>query len=327
MMQWNPSYRLRHPFIRKASMFSISGFPIFATCRSLALRIAAAPAEQIKIGGVTRTFTAQLPDNKPAPLVIALHGNTQTGADMMTRTAWPDVAKRERFAVVFPDGLNRAWADFRPNANRAGRTPPRGTDDIAFIVKLIEKYVADGTADPKRIYVTGVSNGGAMTMTLACARADLFAAAASVIMNLTDESANACHPSRPVPMLMMNGTADPLIPYQGGRGTSRFAMPGFWSTEKTFDFWRRANGCETQDAAVADLDDRDKSDRSTVTRISSRCPGGSDVVLYRINDGGHRMPGGFADARFPRMVNAFLGPQNRDIDGAETIWAFFRKFQ
>ena len=326
MMQWNPSYRLRHPFIRKASMFSISGFRIFATCVALALGIAAAPAEQIKIGGVTRTFTAQLPDNKPAPLVIALHGNTQTGADMMTRTAWPDVAKRERFAVVFPDGLNRAWADFRPNANRAGRAPPEGTDDVAFIVRLIEKFIADGVADPKRIYVTGVSNGGAMTMTLVCARADLFTAAASVIMNLTDESAGACHPSRPVPMLVMNGTADPLIPYQGGRGTSRFAMPGFWSTEKTFDFWRRANGCGTQDAAVADLDDRDKSDQSTVTRISSRCPRGSDVVLYRINDGGHRMPGGFADARFPRMVDAFLGPQNRDIDGAETIWGFFRGF-
>jgi polyhydroxybutyrate depolymerase len=317
---------LRHSFARKASMFRIFELRIFAIGVVLALGIAAAPAEQITIGSVTRTVTAQLPDNKPAPLVIALHGNTQTGADMMTRTSWPVVARREHFGVVFPDGLNRAWADFRPNANRAGRAPPDGTDDVAFIVRLIEKYVADGVADPKRIYVTGVSNGGAMTMTLACARADLFAAAASVIMNLTDESARACQPSRPVPMLMMNGTADPLIPYQGGRGTSRFAMPGFWSTEKTFDFWRRANGCEAQEAAVADLDDRDKSDQSTVTRISARCPRGSDVVLYRINDGGHRMPGGFADARFPRMVNAFLGPQNRDIDGAETIWGFFRGF-
>jgi polyhydroxybutyrate depolymerase len=318
---------LRHSFARKVPVFRIFELRIFVIGVVLALGITAAPAEQITIGSVTRTFTAQLPDNKPAPLVIALHGNTQTGADLMTRTSWPVVARREHFGVVFPDGLNRAWADFRPNANRAGRAPPGGTDDVAFIVRLIEKYVADGVADPKRIYVTGISNGGAMTMTLACARADLFAAAASVIMNLTDEFARACQPSRPVPMLMMNGTADPLIPYQGGRGTSRFAVPGFWSTEKTFDFWRRANGCDTQDANVADLDDRDKSDQSTVTRISAHCPPGRGVVLYRINDGGHRMPGGFADARFPRMVNAFLGPQNRDVDGAETIWGFFRKFQ
>jgi polyhydroxybutyrate depolymerase len=127
-------------------------------------------------------------------------------------------------------------------------------------------------------------------------------------------------------MLMMNGTADPLIPYEGGRGTSRFAVAGFWSTIKTLDFWRRANACEIRDADVVDLDDRDDADQSTVTRIESRCPPGRDVVLYRINAGGHRMPGAFADARFTRVVNALLGPQNRDIDGAATIWEFFRKF-
>ena len=79
-------------------------------------------------------------------------------------------------------------------------------------------------------------------------------------------------------------------------------------------------------ANTVDLDDRDRADQSTVTRISSRCPPGRDVLLYRINDGGHRMPGAFPDARFPRLVNAFLGPQNRDIDGAAIIWEFFRKF-
>jgi polyhydroxybutyrate depolymerase len=294
---------------------------------TLVLGVSPAPAETISINGVSRTFLAQFPDTKPAPLVIVLHGNTQSGADMATRTLWPAVAKRQRFGVIFPDGLNHAWADLRPDTKRAGRAPPKGTDDFAFITKLIEKYVADGSADPKRIYVTGISNGGAMTMTLVCARADLFAAAASVIAILMDESASACQPSRPVPMLMMNGTHDPLIPYQGGRGSSRFAAEGFWSAEKTLVFWRRTNGCEEKDAAVTDLDDRDKTDQTTVTRIESRCPPGRDVVLYRINDGGHRMPGTYSDARFPRVANAFLGPQNHDIDGAETIWAFFKKFQ
>jgi polyhydroxybutyrate depolymerase len=283
-------------------------------------------SDTLDVGGVTRTYTAQLSETKPAPLVIVLHGNTQSGADMVERTSWPQVAKREGFGVVFPDGLNRAWADLRPSSKRAGAAPPDGTDDAAFIVRLAEEFIADGVADPKRIYVSGLSNGGAMTMAMICERADLFAAAASVIMNLTDESAAACHPSRPVPFLMMNGTADPLIPYQGGRGTSRFAVDGFWSTERTLDFWRRANGCETKDADVANLEDRDKADQSTVTRIESKCPPGRDVVLYRVNDGGHRMPGGFADARFPRMVNFLLGPQNQDIDGAETIWAFFKRF-
>jgi polyhydroxybutyrate depolymerase len=283
-------------------------------------------AASIDLKGVARTYSVQFPDNRPAPLVIVLHGNTQTGADMVSRTSWPAVARRERFGVVFPDGLNRAWADLRLNANRAGRAPPEGTDDVGFIVALIEKFIADGAADPKRIYVTGLSNGGAMTMTMVCVRAELFAAAAAVIINFTDEMANACHPARPVPMLMINGTADPLIPYEGGRGTSRFARPGFWSTEKTFAFWRRVNGCEGPDADVSDLPHCDKSDPTTVTRFSSRCPPGRDAVLYRVNHGGHRMPGNFADARFRHIVDMWLGPQNRDIDSAELTWEFFRKF-
>ena len=124
----------------------------------------------------------------------------------------------------------------------------------------------------------------------------------------------------------MNGTADPLIPYDGGRGTSRFAAEGFWSTEKTLEFWRRANGCDLKDASTTDLGDRNPEDQSTVTQITSRCPQARDVVLYRVNGGGHRMPGHFPDAHFPRVAAAILGPQNGDIDGADTILGFFQKF-
>jgi len=284
-------------------------------------------ADTIDVNGVKRSYTAQLPAKKPAPLVIVLHGKTQRGADLVARTAWPQLAKREGLAVVFPDGLNHAWADARTKAGPALRGPPDGTDDVAFIAKLVENLVADGTADAKRVYVTGISNGGAMVMTLVCARADLFAAGASVIMNLTEEAAVTCHPSRPLPMLLMNGTADPLVPYEGGRGSSYYAADGFWSTDETLAFWRSLNGCETDDAEVTEMPDRAPADQSTVTRISSRCPTGHDVVLYRINHGGHRMPGFAPDARFPKVATKLLGPQNGDIDGAETIWAFFSQFR
>lgn len=287
----------------------------------------AAFADTIDVNGVKRSYTVQLPAKKPVPLVVVLHGKTQRGADMIARTAWPQIAKRESFAVVFPDGLNHAWADARTKAGPELRGPPPGTDDVAFVAKLVGKLVADGTADAKRVYVTGVSNGGAMVMTLVCARADLFAAGASVIMNLTDEAAVTCHPSRPLPMLIMNGTADPLIPYEGGRGSSYFAADGFWSTEKTVAFWRELNGCDADDADVTDMPDKAPADQSTVTRITSRCPRGHDVVLYRVNHGGHRMPGFAPDARFPRIATRLLGPQNGDIDGAETIWAFFSQFR
>ncbi|MET4274143.1 MULTISPECIES: PHB depolymerase family esterase [unclassified Bradyrhizobium] len=286
----------------------------------------AASADTIDIDGVKRSYAVQLPAKRLVPLVVVLHGKTQRGADMMTRTAWPQVAKREGFAVVFPDGLNHAWADARTKAGPALRGPPAGTDDVAFIAKLVEKLVANGTADPRRVYVAGISNGGAMAMTLVCARADLFAAGASVSMNLTDEAAVTCHPSRPLPMLLMNGTADPLVPYEGGRGSSYYAADGFWSTDETLAFWRKLNGCETDNSDVTDLPDRAPTDQSTVTRISSRCPEGHDVVLYRINQGGHRMPGFSPDARFPKVAASLLGSQNGDIDAAETIWTFFGQF-
>jgi polyhydroxybutyrate depolymerase len=282
--------------------------------------------ETITVNGTKRTYIVEVPSRRPAPLVIVLHGNTQQGVDMTTRTSWPALARREQLTIVYPDGLNKAWADFRSDSKRAGFTPPPGTDDVGFLTALIDKLVAAGTADPKRIYLTGLSNGGAMTMTMVCARADLFAAAASVIFSLTDLADTVCHPSRPVPMLLMNGTDDPLIPYEGGKGSSDLAAGGFWSTEKTFAFWKRINGCDPDPIKAVDLPDRDHADGSTVSRLDAHCPAGRDVVLYRINGGGHRFPSFMSDARMPRLLNGMLGPQNHDIDGAEVVWAFFRKF-
>ncbi len=154
----------------------------------------AAAAETFDAGGTTRSFKAIVPKTTPAPLVLILHVNTQQGHDMETRTSWPAVAQREGFIALFPDGLNRAWADLRGDADRAGRLPPAGTDDAAFLTALIAKFVRDGLADPKRIYVTGVSNGGHMTMTMICKHAELFAAAGSVIANFTTTMMAACKP-------------------------------------------------------------------------------------------------------------------------------------
>ena len=126
-------------------------------------------------------------------------------------------------------------------------------------------------------------------------------------------------------MLFMNGTADPLVAYGGGRGTSRYAVSDLLSTPDTVRFWREVDGCAREDAASARLPDTDPADRSTVMRIDSRCPAGRDVVLYRIDGGGHRMPGR-PDAKHTAIVDRLLGPQNHDIDGAGTIWAFFARF-
>ncbi len=187
--------------------------------------------------------------------------------------------------------------------------------------------MTDGTADAKRVYVAGISNGGAMAMTLVCARADLFAAGASVIMNLTDEAAVTCHPSRPLPMLLINGTADPLVPYEGGRGSSYYAADGFWSTEETLAFWRKLNGCEHR---------RRRRDR--LAREGARGSVHGDTDLLALSQQGTTScsiastmaatacPDSLRMPASRRLRRSLLGPQNRDIDGAETIWSFFSRF-
>ncbi len=147
-----------------------------------------------------------------------------------------------------------------------------------------------------------------------------------MIINFTAAMADACKPAQPIPILLMNGTADPLVAYDGGKGVSRYGLPNVWSTAQTIAFWRKVNGCEARDAASSELPDNDPAGTSTVSRIASHCPPAQDVVLYRVNGGGHRMPGKTPDAKAKRMVDAILGPQNRDIDGPEVIWAFFKKF-
>jgi polyhydroxybutyrate depolymerase len=162
-----------------------------------------------------------------------------------------------------------------------------------------------------------------MALTLACRQPERFAAVASVVMELTKTVAAACHPARAIPVLLMNGSADPLIPYGGGGFHGRREGADYLSTPDTLAFWRRANACEARDAGSQVLPDRDPGDRSTVTRIDSHCPRGRGVVLYRIDGGGHRLPDVRADAQHPRLVDAVLGPQNHDIDAPELIWQFF----
>ncbi|HEY1059064.1 MAG TPA: PHB depolymerase family esterase [Limnobacter sp.] len=287
-------------------------------------------ADVLAVNGQKRTYTLVKPSgNNPLPLVIALHGNTQQGADLMERSTWPELARQQGFAVVFPDGLNRSWADGRYPAERAGAVPPEGTDDRAFLLTLTDQLILRGVVDPRRVYLVGVSNGGAMALTLACSDPQRFAAVASVIMLMTQGLSETCanrQPSPPLPILFMNGTDDPLVSFAGGQGRARHAVRGVWSFDQTLDFWRRFNACQEGDARLVQLPNKDAQDGSTVSRIESNCPKGTDVLAYRVNGGGHRMPGRSPDARFPKLVDKALGPQNHDIDGPEEIWAFFQRF-
>lgn len=255
------------------------------------------------------------------PAVIVLHGGTRGANDIFKFTSWPKLAEREKFLLVAPQGVNNQWNDGRDVTISGTRST---ADDVGFLSSLIETLIRDYGADPRAIFVTGVSNGGLMSMRLGCEKPSLVGAIAPVISTMPEVIAQMCRSARPLPAMFMAGTADPLMPYDGkpnafllGRGnnTPMLSMPA------TLDLWRARNGCTVKGVAK-DLPNLNKNDRSTVTRIEYRtCKSGAPVIHYRVNDGGHREP-----SMPPQEIRgrfAQLGPQNGDIDGPEEIWRFF----
>ncbi|MBX9618820.1 MAG: prolyl oligopeptidase family serine peptidase [Hyphomicrobiales bacterium] len=275
---------------------------------------ARAQGERINVQGFERTYLL-LGQKKPGrlPLILALHGNRGSGAQFARYAGWDELVRQENILVALPDGLNRAWADGRPQAQFRGKSPPPGTDDVAFLTALIAHLVEQGYADPARVYITGVSNGGIMAYRMLCERADLFAGAAPIIANFPDAMARACRPSRIVPLLVMNGTADRFAPFASQPGVTL-------GHEDAVAFWRGRNGCGEIDARRT-LPDRDPTDGSTVAVTSYACPANARVLSYVIAGGGHQFP---SIAKAPVLEN-LLGPRNRDIEGSRTLWDFFRR--
>jgi polyhydroxybutyrate depolymerase len=249
-----------------------------------------------------------LPQGKgPHPTVIVLHGALGTGAGMAATTGFAEAAARHGFTAVFPDGLGRRWHD-----GRAGG--PKGPNDIAFIHTLVALLIAERIADPHHIYLAGVSNGGMMSFTLACKEADLFAGIGTVIANMPA----GIEPCRPKPMrvVMVNGTADPMVPYRGGTVGLLGGRGEVWSVDKTVALFAHVNRCGS--SKIKALPAHDLADRTQVTRIDwSNCQPGTSVTLYRVEGGGHALPGRRS------LAHHLLGRVNPDFVAAEAIMAAF----
>ena len=200
------------------------------------------------------------------------------------------------------------------------RSPgPEASRDAAFIHDLIAKLVADGIADRRKVFLIGISSGGATALRLACDDANAFAAVAAVITGMPADLATSCKPSRPVPFLLIAGTADTLIPFQGGKANLPDDKGEFLSADATLAIFAKAAGCGEGRATTA-FPDRDPHDgtRAYLDKVNG-CK--APVELVRVEGGGHAIPGranaGAGDS--PR------GARNSDVDAAKFIWEFFRR--
>lgn len=266
----------------------------------------------VVVAGVTRSWLLHVPasysPSRPAPVVLLLHGGGGRAAGIERSTGgFSALADRHGFIAVYPESRRGHWDDGR-------ETVTDHTDDVAFIAALLDALAAEYAVDVRRVYAAGISNGGMMSMRLACELSGRFAAIATVGANMPAALAASCRPARAVPVVMFSGTADSLIPYGGGRV---FGPVGgvVLSASETAAFWARNNGGATHPQSRA-LPDADPGDGTTTDLLEFA----GDVALYRINEGGHTWPGGMQYAPL-----RFVGKVARDFSANDTIQAFFAR--
>ena len=285
--------------------------------------------QSLQVDGQTRIYRLEAPAlTQPQtllPVIIFLHGvNTDITEPIKARYDIPfeTLAGREPALIVRPQGRSGRW-NAGPRGPRswretlhhwAGLDAPEA-DDIAFLRALIDQIVTHDHGDPARVYVTGVSAGGAMTIRVACELSDKVAAAAAVVATARTALTQSCAGARPIPFLLMVSTTDPAVSYRG--------WPGPWgalSAPDTVALFARRNGCSAR--SEQPLPHGDIQVDSTVALIRyTGCTDGADVAFYRVDGSGHSVP-----SKDPADPGDWVenGARNRDIDTAQVIWDFWR---
>jgi polyhydroxybutyrate depolymerase len=262
------------------------------------------------VAGFERSYRVYIPESyetaeAPVPLLFVFHGAGGTGVNMAKISAFNEIADVEGFVVVYPDGINYIWNDGRPPDPNIGPV-----DDIAFVSEMLRVMTASLNIDPARIYATGYSAGGMFSYRLGCEMSDQFAAVASVASTFPVYLNTNCEGTPPVPLLVIQGTDDPVVPWMGYKG-------GYLSAEDTLDYWQAHNGCESI-VPLTPIDDTDPDDGTRIlTEGRGECENGADVLLYGVFFGGHTWPSHPIEAPFD------LGPTSMDVDASQVIWEFF----
>jgi polyhydroxybutyrate depolymerase len=292
-------------------------FVSLAACREAPA--GAEPVQHIiQHGGLERHYLLSVP---PAarypnpPLVLLLHGATGSAEQVWGYTALPKLAAEHGFVLLAPDGIKNRWNDGRAALLLGERSV---ADDVGFLVALIRTMIAEQHVNPQQVYIVGISNGAMLTYRMLCEHGDLFAAAAPVIATLPEAQAVA-YPAKPVvPIILTLGTADPLLPWAGGMNTTTGVT--MLSGTQTFDFFLKRAACHGN--TQRNLPDVNPKDGSTVTQFDgTACQ--QPVRLLQVNQGGHQ----WLNGKGGWWLRQLLGPANRDVDGAEAIWSFFRTQQ
>lgn len=235
-------------------------------------------------GGLARDSLLHVPASydpaKGTMLVVNYHGFSSNAAEQLALTAMNSVADADGFVVAYPDGIGSGW-----NAGDCcTELQTTKVDDVQFTRDLLARIESGYCIEPRRVYATGFSNGGFLSHLLACELADTFAAVAPV-SGVLGVPLPTCLPARPVPVLDIHGTADPVVPYDGGPALKLLPPIVFLSVDATVSFWRSADAClGAPEITYAEGD-------ATCVRWGD-CDGGADVEQCVLVGDGHQWPDG-----------------------------------
>ncbi len=262
--------------------------------------------------GLERSYSLYVPAsvnwNQPVAVVFVFHGGTGNAENAIRMSGFNDVADQNGFIAVYPNGTGRLSNDKLLTWNGGdccGWAQEQNVDDVGFVRAIVADLQSLANIDAKRIYATGMSNGGILSQRLACEATDIFAAIAPVSGTLNFPT---CKPSQPISVIEFHGTADQHIPYDGGFGPESLVNVDFASVQDSVGFWTSFNGCDSQPQTDSFSDIQHE--------VWTGCAGPTSVELYTILGGGHAWPGGqggWAGSDQPTQT----------ISASQLIWEFF----
>ncbi|MDQ1427085.1 MAG: polyhydroxybutyrate depolymerase [Acidimicrobiaceae bacterium] len=266
--------------------------------------------------GRERSYRVHVPPILPlgAPLVIQLHGGGGNGTGLDRLTRFYDLADRERFAVASPNGVDHRWHDGRTRRQAAAGQAPEPVDDVGFLAALIDCVAGWLPIDRRRVYVAGISNGAMMAARLANEIPDRIAAFGQVAGTVAEDAPTWWHPARPVPVIQIHGTADPIIPYQGGAVKAR--RRGGADRDRVLGVEEWVALVAAHNGATGPTDVRIEGD---ITQSTWRGPTAQgDVEAWQVAGGGHTWPGGRQ-----YLPVGIIGTTTATFDATAALWRFF----
>jgi polyhydroxybutyrate depolymerase len=270
--------------------------------------------ESITAGEYTRTYALYRPTGwdklKGMPLVLMLHGAGGDAEKMEQLTGFVAIAEREKFVLVYPEGMGQQWND--------GRGRNEEINDVGFIRTLIDFMVSEFNIDPKKVYVGGMSNGGFMTMRLACELQDKIAAVAAVAATVDSAVDANCQTEKPMPVILVIGDKDRLVPVNGGI-VSHLPKSTLLSHHNIVERWARRDECNLQ-PTVTNLPELKHDATTVISTVYSGGKNNTEVISYVIGNGGHTWPGGYQ-----YLPSALVGKTTKELIASEVIWEFFKR--